>query len=137
VNPLKWNWVDIAKGITILMVAGYHATLGTLNDFVTTWFMPPFFIMSGYLLNIGKWTAPGMPFVKNRFQRIMVPYFVSYAIYFFIWLAEGWLGILQLKPRLTEDVLLGIFYGNGNTDWMLVTPMWFLPCLFVAITKAV
>lgn len=45
---------------------------------------------------------------------------------------EGWLGILQLKPRLTEDVLLGIFYGNGNTDWMLITPMWFLPCLFVA-----
>ncbi len=131
-HPLKWNWVDIAKGITILIVAGYHATLGSMNDFVTTWIMPLFFVMSGYLLNIEKWTAPGMPFVRNRFQRIMVPYFVSYAIYFFIWLAEGWLGILQLKPRLTEDVLLGIFYGNGNTDWMLVTPMWFLPCLFVA-----
>lgn len=129
---LRWNWVDIAKGITILLVAGYHATLGLINDFVTMWFMPLFFVMSGYLLNVEKWTAPERCFVRNRFQRIMVPYFVTYAVYFVIWLAEGWLDILQLKPRLASDVLLGIFYGNGNIDWMLVTPMWFLPCLFAA-----
>lgn len=80
---MKWNWVDIAKGITILLVAGYHATLGLLNDFVTMWFMPLFFVMSGYLLNVEKWMAPERNFTKNRFQRIMVPYFVTYAIYFF------------------------------------------------------
>lgn len=67
------EWIDIAKGIGILLVLiGHVCDKHTfLWNFITLFHMPLFFIISGYVLKLDK---PIKLFLKSKLMTLWVPY---------------------------------------------------------------
>lgn len=126
-------WIDIAKGILILFVLlGHvqyfaHAFVG-IDDFkfvtefhilFSTWYMPAFFIITGYCTNFG---VPFREFAIKNFKSLIVP---SILIGVFL---SSWMNRF-LSPN-------GLSYQNfldHNYLHILQTcGPWFLTALFVA-----
>ena len=120
-NFERCNWIDVAKGITIiLMVLGHSSIPKFLSDFIWAFHMPLFFIASGWCTNWNRDTFG--EFIKKRTKSIMLPfvlYSIIVAILYQIIGKHDWIDILQ----------------NGWGGYAL----WFIPLLYLAsiITKAV
>lgn len=72
---LRLKWLDIAKGITIiLMVIGHTSIPDPFSRFIYAFHMPLFFIASGWTTNWNKYNY--MEFAKRKFRSIMVPFMV-------------------------------------------------------------
>lgn len=72
---LRLKWLDIAKGITIiLMVIGHTSIPDSFSRFIYAFHMPLFFIASGWTTNWNKYNY--MEFAKRKFRSIMVPFMV-------------------------------------------------------------
>jgi len=117
--------VDIAKGISILLVAIFHSKLkmfapdiiGSMGLFR----MPLFFFLSGVFFSSSTDTYE---FCWGKVNSLLKPYFATLLFIFAI-------KVLYLDEDLTWQ-LKGIFYGTGDTIkgigyW---APMWFLTHLF-------
>ena len=71
------GWIDIAKGVTILLVIVGHTLIGyKVNDYIYAFHMPLFFICSGLLFKPKdiKMVA------KNNAKKLLVPYYVTCGI---------------------------------------------------------
>ena len=132
-NKLRLNWVDISKGLGIVFVVIGHTEFFYKN-FIYVFHMPLFFIISGFLFNCDKFRIDYKAFILSRFKRLMIPYFISCIIFYMFWMFIG----RHMGENVGKEVsifkpLLGIIYANGINDWLIFnTPLWFLPCLFVA-----
>lgn len=95
------QWMDIAKGITIiLMVLGHTSIPDVGSRFIWSFHMPLFFIASGWMTNWGKYSLG--EFFAKKAKSIMLPFVVYSAIVLLIfenligggkvmnWLAHGW-----------------------------------------------
>ena len=72
---LRLKWLDIAKGIAIiLMVIGHTSIPDIFSRFIFAFHMPLFFIASGWTTNWGKYSF--MVFAKSKFKSIMVPFII-------------------------------------------------------------
>ena len=119
------EYIDIAKGIGILLVALAHADVSLfspyLHKFIYSFHMPLFFFLSGYFFN------PETPFwtlLKKRFNSVLKPYFVTVA---FIYIAS--LSFTNMRFMNAFGRILRSLYGTGYyIDWV---QLWFLPSLFV------
>lgn len=69
---------DILKGIAIILVIIGHQGLFIADQFIYSFHMPLFFIVSGYFFNVEQYRNRGG--IKKDFQRLLVPYIVSQAI---------------------------------------------------------
>lgn len=133
VSKTRVDWVDVSKGLGIILVVVGHTKFRHI-DFIYTFHMPLFFIISGVIFNLSKYDGDFKKFVISRFKRLIIPYFCSCVFFYTFWVFLGRKfgegaekGVPILKP------LLGIFYGNGINDWLTFnTPLWFLPCLFIS-----
>ena len=68
-------WVDIARGIGIILVMFAHSPIARNFALYTYVFnMPMFFFLSGYFVNILKYKNY-FGYLKNLAKKIMVPYF--------------------------------------------------------------
>ena len=113
--------IDIAKGISIILVALFHSKLkhfapDAINS-MGLFRMPLFFFLSGVFFSA---SVDARTFLWKKSDALLKPYFATLLALFTIsvLLNEGHL-VGQLK---------GIFYGNGDTiRWV---PMWFLTHLF-------
>jgi fucose 4-O-acetylase-like acetyltransferase len=117
------NQIDIAKGISITLVAMHHSQLKVLIpefiDPLGLFRMPLFFFLSGIFFT---WGVGAKDFIYKKFESLLKPYFVVLFSILLINLLMGYGGL--------ADKLLGIFFGNGATlDWKWA-PLWFLPHLF-------
>lgn len=109
-------WLDIAKGITIiLMVLGHSSLPEVLSNFIYAFHMPLFFVASGYTSN---WKKTGIyQFACNKARTILIP-FVTYSV------------ILWVMTQFTsEAVNLLELLKKGWLSWAL----WFVPVLYVAL----
>ena len=113
--------IDIAKGISIFLVAIFHSKL--TNYFQeTVWAMslfrmPLFFLLSGVFFSF---LNKPKSFVADKSEVLLKPYFVVSLVLLGIDAISGNEGLLYQ--------LNGIFYGNGDTiKWV---PLWFLTHLF-------
>jgi fucose 4-O-acetylase-like acetyltransferase len=119
------EYIDVARGIGILLVALAHADISLispyLHRFIYAFHMPLFFFLSGYFFK------PGIPFwkmLKKRFNSILKPYFVTIL---FIYIAS--LSFTNMRFVNTFNRILRSLYGTGYyIDWV---QLWFLPSLFV------
>ncbi len=68
------KWIDIAKGITIiLMVLGHTTIPDVASRFIWAFHMPLFFIVSGWMTN---WVKYGVSeFTIRKFRNLMIPFF--------------------------------------------------------------
>jgi len=119
------EYIDIAKGIGILLVALAHADISLISPYlhrlIYSFHMPLFFFLSGYFFN------PETPFwklIKKRFNSILKPYLITIAL---IYIAS--LSFTNMRFMNAFDRILRSLYGTGYyIDWV---QLWFLPSLFV------
>ena len=131
-------WIDIAKGITILLVIIGH-TIKTdtfLWRFIFSFHMPIFFIISGYLFKENTLKK----LIKKNLKRMFVPYLgTSLIIVFIAVFAKMFLHhTFYSMPEDLSSLCISIIYGCGVNYPKFFTPIWmigaiwFLLCLFFA-----
>lgn len=133
----RMMWLDIAKGLAILlMVLGHCLDASTpLHDFIYSFHMPLFFLAAGFTMR----AKPRRDVLASSARRLLVPYFVVSAILF----AFAFVSPHSLDPDLDTQrawpvVLVEISYAAGDKGdlfghhFQAIGALWFLPCLFVA-----
>lgn len=129
------EWIDIARGIAIILVIVGHAwTSKDLQRLLQPFRMPLFYITTGYLFNYQKHRPALFKYLKHRCQRLVSPYLVT-AIFFFLvsWVVNG----MIVKRYFDEPgkMLAAILYGNGSQRHgeayilRMDIPLWFLCCM--------
>jgi fucose 4-O-acetylase-like acetyltransferase len=129
----RYNWIDWAKTIGILLVIMGHGGLVSdeYKQFIYSFHMPLFFIISGYLFK----SLPLKDRLKKDMHSLIIPYFIINGILFSVWFLGGYLlkseyhwSLIPLIQRL-GGFMLGLGY---NTDFgkPVSTPTWFLVALF-------
>lgn len=145
-NPVRQAWVDIAKGLSIMLVVMMYATYNTGQHtggtgfmhyaiaFATPFRMPEFFVISGLFLSrvIGRpWTA----FADRR----VVHYLYFYAVWaallivlkFGVFLRDPGAMITELAQALVQPYgvlwfvyLLAVFGIVAKLLWRIQAPHW-------------
>lgn len=133
------NWIDWAKTIgIILVVLGHFPLKNYAIDFIYTFHMPLFFIVSGYLFTPSLDNSYKQHVLKDA-KRLLIPYLffgvLSVLIYTTVgFLKDLWHGTLSFDTlALLCRSLAGVLMGNGfPTDYTIVRngSLWFLPALF-------
>lgn len=139
------QWIDFVRGlVVILMVLGHVMPDCAARKIIFVFMIPSFFIMAGYVLNVDKWSPNFGEFTKKLAKRLILPYFIAEIIWYPIWyIFSHQMGFLTHLWRLSEadpvNGFFAIFYGAMNNDYdaavdapLLLGPMWFFPCLFLA-----
>ncbi|MFB1036355.1 MAG: acyltransferase family protein [Sinobacterium sp.] len=119
--------IDVAKGISIIMVVFSHTKLTSyipdVHQAMSLFRMPLFFFLSGVFFSVS--TSPAA-YIARKSEALLKPYFVTLFIMLFISALSGQEAILwQIK---------GVLYGNGVTIGVPWAPLWFLThlwCLFI------
>ena len=119
------EYLDIAKGIGILLVVLGHNDFEVISPFIQrmiySFHMPLFFFLSGYFLNA---SIPFLDFFKKRFHALMKPYFFIIFLIYFTSVSFEKMGFNTAITRTVKSL-----YGSGYyLDWV---QLWFLPHLFV------
>ena len=110
----RLQWLDIAKGIAILlMVLGHSSIPSVLSNFIWAFHMPLFFIASGWTTNWQK--TDFKSFTKRKIQTLLVPFFIYSLVVLMIQILQGW-----------DDFNHWIYNGWGSYA------LWFIPVLFLA-----
>ena len=121
--------IDILRGITIIIVVFGHITRnGWLHNYIWSFHMPVFFLLSGYLYNPERFATFG-DFIKRKFKGLIVPYLIFGILTYLYWL------LAESRFRGTDlsvwEQLLGLFYGSRYENFLEFNgPLWFIPCLF-------
>lgn len=112
VNKIKW--LDIAKGVAIiLMVLGHTSIPSIFSNFIWAFHMPLFFIASGWTTNWQK--RDFIAFAKRKSRTLLVPFFFYSFFVLLIHFFKGW----------------GDFNYWINNGWISYA-LWFIPVLFLA-----
>jgi acyltransferase len=132
------EWIDAAKGLGIsLIVIGHVWSLSDPPLFYQWMFafhVPLFFFISG--LTLKPAAGPLGRVVAGKVRTLLVPYFVfallGYLFYVAGYVAAGMLGreIEQFDYGLWVP-LFGILHGTLGDGYLVNSPLWFLPALFV------
>jgi len=149
----KETWINSAKGIGIICVVLVHSGLPDIFvNLICTFAMPLFFVLSGYLFHFEKYKRDPLTFVKKKFIRLMIPFFIILPFLYGIWVIIKRVVIAYNIPYNNEifaltpvDILLALMYGNGTETGPTIShlptildypvnlidiPIWFLPALF-------
>lgn len=133
----RLSYIDIAKGFAIFFIVLGHAIVHSLNSHIAfniiySFHVPLFFIISGFTFeSINKGF---LNFVKNKFVRLLVPYFIWSVLFLIPYYLFG--GSVDESFGNTGSFslinnLCNILYGVGvNSSLKQNTPLWFLPALF-------
>lgn len=123
--PKRIEYIDIARGIGILLVVLGHNDFALVSPFayklIYSFHMPLFFFLSGYFINttIGFWD-----FFKKRFHSLLKPFLFTLFLIYFVSISFGKMGFETAMIRIVKSL-----YGTGRyIDWV---QLWFLPHLFV------
>ena len=124
----RLDYIDIARGIGIILVAFVHVQFGFTKIYIESFLMPLFFFISGFLSHHNTHKT-NKSFISNRFKRLMYPYFLWSSILFLFWF------LFDTHEGLVSYNLFGIVYASGGKQFMEWGIMlWFLPCLFLTET---
>ena len=141
--------LDIARGVGICLVVLGHAITKDMADASTPVFimrtlvygvhMPLFFFLSGYLFQYRSWDYFRMPaksFARERFSRLMVPYFAFSVInYLIVYAATAFPGISVVleengyKCGSLQECAFQIITFNDHID----THLWFCYTMFLIL----
>jgi fucose 4-O-acetylase-like acetyltransferase len=124
-NGERVEYIDIARGIGILLVALAHADVSLFSPYlhrlIYSFHMPLFFFLSGYFFN------PGIPLwelLKKRFNTILKPYLVTIVLIYIVSLSFTNMRFATVLGRIAKSLYATGYY----IDWV---QLWFLPSLFV------
>jgi len=133
------HWIDICRGIGIILVLYGHLFVSDKNTYLIFAFhMPLFFFISGLVFR--PTTKSLWEITKKYFKQLLIPYYIFAILTYAFTLISQTAGDISISGIGYQ--LFGIIYGSGS-DGMLGynVVLWFLPCLFItkltfaAITK--
>lgn len=118
------EYIDIAKGIGILLVVMGHNDFGLVSPFfykfIYAFHMPLFFFVSGMFF---KAELPFLTLVRRRYETVLKPYIVIILLIYFMTLSFTKVNFDMATARVIKAI-----YANGHyIDWV---QLWFLPHLF-------
>lgn len=132
------SYIDIARGFAIIFIVlahalGYSKHCRGLYEFLYSFHVVLFFMISGYIFKI-KENEKFLYFIKNKFLRIMVPYFVWALLFLVVYMFLGQGVGETLNKSSSFDIktqIINVLYGNGNNAALKQnSALWFLPALF-------
>lgn len=110
--------IDTARGIaSILMVIGHLGMKSAIVQFIYSFHMPLFFLISGMTAG-GGGKESLYTYINKRVRRLLVPYILFAFIY--------------STPGIREYLFSILGCRQGLAEASSFTPLWFLPCIFVA-----
>ncbi len=123
--PKRIVYIDIARGIGILLVVLGHNDFGFISPFfyqvIYSFHIPLFFFLSGLFLNPA---IPFLEFFKKRFNGLLKPYLFTLFLIYFTSVSFEKMSFQTAIQRIVKSL-----YGTGHyIDWV---QLWFLPHLFV------
>ncbi len=127
-------WIDMAKGIGIILVIFAHAPIPSfVQQFIYSFHMPLFFFLSGYLFYNDQ-NYNFRDFFIKKIKALIVPYFCFSAIMYLYWLQKSvrhnLIGTSYHGTIMTP--IWGTIYGIRGEYWGAHNgTMWFLACLFL------
>ncbi len=118
------EYVDIAKGIGIILVVMGHNDFALISPFahklIYSFHMPMFFFMSGMFF---RSDAPFWTFIQQRYNRVLKPFLAIILLIYFANISFSKMSLIMASRRLLKAM-----YANGYyLDWV---QLWFLPHLF-------
>jgi fucose 4-O-acetylase-like acetyltransferase len=116
--------LDVAKGIGIILVVWGHTFYCPVIDEILLFHMPLFFLLSGCLFQKKDNLAL---YEYKRFRTLFVPFIIFYTG---SWLLKVILYTLHGEKNPITD----IHFYSLNTINTINYPLWFLVCLFVAVS---
>lgn len=132
--------IDTFRGIGILLVVlGHTAGLPTsLHNYIYSFHMPAFFILSGYLFNPNKIDTNAFNFIKAKFYRLIVPAWVLGLACGVPFIAFLYFGMEGITGKIFLQKLIGTLTGYPKVELnFLCTPIWFLFAIFLTEAIAV
>ncbi|MEG0793268.1 MAG: acyltransferase family protein [Lachnospiraceae bacterium] len=134
VKVSRINFIDISKGIGILLVILGHAGNIYVESFVGLFHMSLFIFISGFLWNDTKYASNPKLLFYNRFKTLYIPY-LKYELLFFIlrgvFLSIGWYNPSNITVPSTMTMwgkeLLKIILCMGREEFL--GAFWFLVML--------
>ena len=128
------SWIDVAKGIGIIVIVyGHVLKSGHIRVYLYAFNVVLFFFLLGYTF---KCSSSLKKFIKVRFKRTMIPYYVWSVISIMIFLVLAKFvsyDSSEASMSLWKN-LLGMLYGNSRTIYMKWNqPLWFIPCMNVTL----
>lgn len=119
------EYLDVAKGITILlMVAGHIYDNQVFRNIIYAFHMPLFVIVSGMVISENKIrTCSWKDFFVSKFKSLMVPYICTEICVIPLYCIKYGYGFKDLQWILLDSALLYVIKGSAT---------WFLLNLFVA-----
>ncbi len=123
----SYKWVDLIKGVGIILIVAGHVLSGPIRDFLYMFHVPLFFFLSGYLY---KTSTTFRNVFSKKFISLIVPY-----TFYFILLSSSLLIIEIVKDRdikVINNIFTKVFYGGIDlTGWFSV--FWFVTSLFFTL----
>lgn len=121
-------YLDILRGILILLVLVHHSTV-PIGKYILRFHMPALFILSGYTEFILGRKKPFPAYVKAKFCRLVIPYFLFESLSLIIFVLREF-----VKGRLDfsfVDAAIDIITCLTNSYQGLYGRLWFLPAMFL------
>ncbi|MHC0037550.1 acyltransferase family protein [Pseudoneobacillus sp. C159] len=129
VDRRRNEWIDVAKGIAIILVVVGHAA--TFDVTPIYWFhMPAFFMMSGFFFKPMDSMNAIKAWLVKRAKQLFIPYLfflvVITALRYLVIFYQSGLSWEWLVEDVRNVLIGGRFFPS---DFYVV--MWFIPCLFL------
>lgn len=124
------SYIDIAKGIGMLLVIwGHIRETGLGNAMIYAFHMPLFFILSGMMYSSAKY-ASLRQLVRKRMRTILIPYAVYSVATWVVWVVYNI--VLGNEVESIWMPLLQTVLSQGSGGYLVHnSPLWFVTCLFV------
>ncbi len=137
------QWIDVARGICIICIIAGHFGMVRVDNVVYSFHVAVFFILSGYTL---KQQPLKGKFLKQKFIRLMVPYFLTCLCVMLMdmvnSLLAGRTSIFEITSVISNDLsrsfdASGYATAIGSVDiGSRIGAIWFFPALFFALIFA-
>lgn len=114
----RYEWADIAKGIGIfLMVFGHSGLPISIHDWIYSFHMPFFFILSGFFFQSGKYSLGD--FIKRKVKTLLVPYVFFVTIIELLRYGANLIGLDVPQPKSIHDIII---HGKDmGATWFLLS----------------
>lgn len=127
----RFDWLDIAKGIAILLVIAGHTVNNPslMRQVIFSFHMPLFFILAGYTFRVKPWGE----LLKTSFTRLLVPYILivlSWKIPLF--LSTGAPVTLSVLAQGAKSLAFASGVAIEPLGVVEVGMAWFLAALFLS-----
>lgn len=134
----RLEWVDVYKGIAIILMVTGHAT-GLFNAYIYQFHMAAFLFVSGYVVNNKKDTI--WKLVMNKFFTLLLPlitFVLCGSVLLYVLNSLGLCDKLFSLPYMGGFETIRIFFSTGDIYIQWLGACWFIIVLFgVAILNKI